>query len=400
MNVASIDGLRAGTYLQSAQERVVHGLPAADVVRAEAERLQARRVFVTSSASLARMSHGPLQRVQAALGERLAGSFTGFRAHSPRDDVIAAAGAARAAQADLLVAVGGGSVIDGTKATLLCLWHGVQSADELEAYRFPAGPATRPIQPPADAVRMLAVSTTLSASDFTAVAGVTDTATRAKQGFTHPWLAPRVAVLDPDCTVDTPLPLLLSTGMRSVDHAVEGWCSSRAHPMGESHARLGAQLLFEALPAIAGDPSNRAARAKAQLGMWQAMLGCSTGAGTGASHGIGYALGATFDVPHGHTSCVLLPAVLRFNAAVNGARQQALAAALGRPDDPLADIVAGLVRTLGLPGSLAELSVGPAHWPDIAARALVYEQVQVNPRPLTSADDVMQILHDAAGAAN
>jgi maleylacetate reductase len=105
-------------------------------------------------------------------------------------------------------------------------------------------------------------------------------------------------------------------------------------------------------------------------------------------------------VPHGHTSCVLLPAVLRFNAAVNGARQQALAAALGRPDDPLADIVAGLVRTLGLPGSLAELSVGPAHWPDIAARALVYEQVQVNPRPLTSADDVMQILHDAGGVAN
>ena len=83
-----VDAGRAGTVLLTAQERVRFGKPAAQAVRAEVERLGAQRVFVTSGASLARLSDGPLQRIEAALGPRLAGRFVGVRAHSPRDDVI------------------------------------------------------------------------------------------------------------------------------------------------------------------------------------------------------------------------------------------------------------------------------------------------------------------------
>src|SRR5215471_17712213 len=90
-----IDTARGGIVLLSAQERVVLGVPAAQAVLAEAERVGARRVFITSGASLSRVGDGPLQRIAAALGSRFAGRFVGMRAHSPRDDVVAAARAAR-----------------------------------------------------------------------------------------------------------------------------------------------------------------------------------------------------------------------------------------------------------------------------------------------------------------
>ena len=385
-----VDTSRGGTVLLSAQERVVFGQPAAQAVRTEVERTGAKRVFVTSGASLSRAADGPLQRIEAALGDRLAGRFVGMRAHSPRDDVVAAARAARDAGADLLVAVGGGSVIDATKAMLMCLWHGLFDTPAMEPYRQGTGAARAVIDSGTSSLRMMAVSTTLSAAEFTSTAGVSDAHT--KQSFRHRLFVPRVAVLDPAATLHTPLPLLLATGMRAVDHAIESYCAPNVHAIGEAHALLGLALLAQALPAIARDPQALAPRQQAQMGMWQAILGSATGAGTGASHGIGYALGATFDVAHGHTSCVMLPAVLAYNEPVNGDRQAVLAAQMGRAGEPLSRVVAELVRTLGLPGSLHELGIGDEYLKDIARRALDYEPVQRNPRPLRSAEDVMEIL--------
>ena len=106
----------SGTFHITAHERIVFGTPAGEAVVAEAERIGARRVFVTSTRSLAQKENGPLQRIEKALGARHVGTYATIRSHSPREDVVAGAKAARAAKADLLVAVGGGSVIDATKA--------------------------------------------------------------------------------------------------------------------------------------------------------------------------------------------------------------------------------------------------------------------------------------------
>jgi maleylacetate reductase len=130
--------------------------------------------------------------------------------------------------------------------------------------------------------------------------------------------------------------------------------------------------------------------------MWQAIAGSVAGARPGASHGIGYALGATFDIAHGHTSCVMLPAVLRWNAAVNADRQRLLSESVGQPDVPAADLVAALVAQLGLPGSLRDVGVGREHFADIAKRALVYVNLRDNPRPITRIEEVTAILELAA----
>ncbi|MGH8185137.1 MAG: iron-containing alcohol dehydrogenase, partial [Steroidobacteraceae bacterium] len=104
--------LRSGSFTVQAQERIVFGEPADSAARSEAERYSAKRIFVISTRSLDRVADGPLQRIVAALETRCVGTFAAIRAHTPREDVVAAARAARDARADLLVAVGGGVHLD------------------------------------------------------------------------------------------------------------------------------------------------------------------------------------------------------------------------------------------------------------------------------------------------
>jgi maleylacetate reductase len=386
-------GLTAGAFNITAHERILFGRPAGEAVVAEAERTGAARVFVTSTRSLAQKENGPLQRIEQALGARHVGTFATIRAHSPREDVVAGAAQARAARADLLVAVGGGSVIDATKGMLLCLWAGLDSPEAMEPYcvGFDRSKSSA-VALPADPIRMVAVSTTLSASEFTENAGITQSATNTKQSFRHRLFAPRAVILDPAATLDTPDWLLFCTGIRAVDHAVETYCNARATPATEALSLQGLKLLAQALPAIKWAPRDLAPRLEAQFGMWQAIAAAASGVPTGASHGIGYALGATFGVAHGHTSCVMLPAVLKWNAAVNGERQQALSDAMGHPDRAASDLVKALVAGLDQPVTLRGVGLKRENLPELAERALAYQPVQLNPRPIRTAADVMEIL--------
>ncbi len=393
MSDTTAAGLKAATFSVTAHDRIMFGTPAGEAVLAEAERYGAKRIFVTSTRSLAQKNDGPLQRLERALGSLHAGTYATIKSHSPREDVVAGANAARAAKADLLVAVGGGSVIDATKAMQLCLWMGIETPDAMEPYcvgfeRTKLSPVTAP----ADAVRMISVSTTLSASEFTENAGITQSKTNTKQSFKHRLFAPRTVVLDPAATLDTPDWLLFCTGIRSVDHAVENYCNERASLATEALSLQGLKLLSRALPAIKRSPRDLAPRLEAQIGMWQAIAPSASGVPTGASHGIGYALGATFGVPHGHTSCVMLPAVLQWNAAVNGDRQKALAEAMGAPGRPTSELVKELIAGLDQPVTLRGVGIKRENLDEIARRALAYHPVQVNPRPIKTEADVKEIL--------
>jgi maleylacetate reductase len=386
-------GLKPGSFNITAHERILWGRPAAEAVLEEADRYGAQRIFVTSTRSLTQKQDGPLQRLERALGSRHVGTYASISSHSPREDVVAGAAQARAAKADLLVAVGGGSVIDASKAMQLCLWLDLDSVDAMEPYcvGFERHKSIAPPLPAAP-IRMLSVSTTLSASEFTENAGITQSRTNTKQSFRHRLFAPRTIVLDPAATLDTPDWLLFATGIRSVDHAVENYCNSRASLATEALSLQGLKLLYRALPAIKRDPNALAPRQEAQLGMWQAIAASASGVPTGASHGIGYALGAGFGVAHGHTSCVMLPAVLTWNAAVNGERQRDLSAAMGAPGRSAGALIKELVASLEQPVSLRAVGIKRENLDELAQRALSYQPVQLNPRPIKTVDDVKQIL--------
>jgi maleylacetate reductase len=380
-------------------ERVVYGKPAGPALRAEAERLGAHRVFVTTSKSVAQSAL--LAEVIRELGDRYAGVYAGITAHSPRPCVIEGAALARGAKADLIVAVGGGSVIDATKVMLIALWQGAATIDDLDLYRAGrpkegAAPPSEAITPPANAVRMIAVPTTLSAAEFNAFAGVSDPRKGIKESFGHRLIVPRVIVLDPAATLATPMDLMLSTGLKAVDHAVERLCSQQANPFAIGTSTEALKLLARALPAHKAKPDDLETRMDLQFGMWLSIGAGTSGVGVGASHGIGHVLGAACHVPHGHTSCVMLPSVLRWNLPANGERQKRVSEAFGKPEEAAADLVAGLVASLGLPQRLRDVGVGKDRFREIAEKSMHDRAVLNNPRPIKGPAEVMEILELAA----
>jgi maleylacetate reductase len=383
--------MRTGTHRYFQQERVIYGKPAAAAVAEEVQALGARRVFITTTRSLGG-ENALAAAIARGLGERHAGTYAGITAHSPRDSVIAGAAQARGGDADLLVAVGGGSVIDATKVMQLCLWHGLTKVDALDAHRTRAGDPSR--RPPGmeKAIRMIAVPTTYSAAEFTYFAGVSDTRRNVKESFGHPLFVPQVVVLDPAATASTPLTLLLSTGMKAVDHAVERLSMLEPVPFSDATAGEALQLLGAALPAIKQAPDALEPRLQGQLGMWLSITGAASGVATAASHAIGHTLGGSYGVPHGITSCVTLPAVLRWNAPVNAARQRRVSALLGGPDEPASALVAALVKSLGLPGTLREIGIKREDFRAIAEHTMHDPPVRANPRPIKTADDIVEIL--------
>jgi maleylacetate reductase len=144
----------------------------------------------------------------------------------------------------------------------------------------------------APTVRQISVPTTLSGGEFSAIAGVTDERTKVKELLRHPRIIPSAVILDPAITVHTPEWLWLSTGIRAVDHCVEGICSNEAHPYGDALALKGLALLSSGLPPVKADAKDLTARLDCQMGTWLSMGPLASGVPMGASHGIGYVLGA------------------------------------------------------------------------------------------------------------
>ena len=117
-------------------------------------------------------------------------------------------------------------------------------------------------------------------------------------------------------------------------------------------------LLARGLPGVKADPSDLQARLDCQMGTWLSMGPLAGGVPMGASHGIGYVIGALFDIPHGHTSCVMLPAVMRWNKSANAERQALVAAAMDHPGEDAADVLDAFIAGLGMPRSLGAVNVG------------------------------------------
>ncbi len=388
--------MKPGIYRTPDTDRVIYGTPFPEALAAEMDRLEARAVFVLASGTLARQTD-TLERVRTVLGNRLAGVYSGIGAHTPRADVVAAANEARAAKADLLVTAGGGSVTDAAKMVGLCLGNDVTEAAQLDAFAASIAPdgSTRrpPTAPPG--VRAVAIPTTLSAGEYSWFAGCTDTARQVKQSYGHPLMVPRSVILDPALTRFTPEWLFLSTGIRAVDHAVEDVCSPQAQPFSDGASLHALRLLGHGLRAVKQDPADIEARLACQLGAWMSMIGSQNGVPKGASHGIGHVLGGTAGVPHGYTSCVMLPVVLRYNEEVNADRQAWVSEALGQPGRAAGDVVAELIAALGLPGRLRDLGVREDQLDRIAEESMHDRWVHTNPRRIEGPGTVRRLL-DAA----
>jgi maleylacetate reductase len=241
-------------------------------------------------------------------------------------------------------------------------------------------------------VRQISVPTTIAGGEFSATAGVTNEKTQVKEALRQPLTMPRAVILDPWLSLHTPEWLWLSTGIRAVDHCVEGICANESQPYGDAQALQGLSMLARALPRVKADSKDIDARMDCQIGTWLSTGPLTSGVPMGASHGIGYVLGAVFGVPHGHTSCVMLPSVMRWNKPVNAERQALVAAAMGHPGEDAGDVLDTFIRNLGMPRSLREVKVGPEHFDRIAQAAMGTPWVPRNPRKIEGPAQVREIL--------
>lgn len=384
--------MHKGRVVFGAMDEVVFGTAAAEAVVGQMDRLGTSRAFLMVSGTLNRRTD-EIEKIRKALGSRYAATFDAMPPHTPREAVMAAAEQARAANADLIVTVGGGSITDGAKAVQLCLANNISTAEDIDKIRANKGVAPDMTAP---TVRQISVPTTIAGGEFSAIAGVTNARTKVKEMLRHELVMPRAAILDPAVTVHTPQWLWLSTGIRAVDHCVEGLCSREAHPYADAQAVRGLSMLAQALPRVKADAHDLDARMDCQIGTWLSMGPLSSGVPMGASHGIGYVLGAVFDVPHGFTSCVMLPSVMRWNKSVNAARQALVSAAMGQPGEDAADVLDDFIRGLGMPRSLQDVRIGPEHFDRIAEQAMATPWIPRNPRKIDTSAQVREILLLAA----
>lgn len=237
--------------------------------------------------------------------------------HAPVAEVEAGVETVRGA--DAIVSFGGGSVIDAAKIISLKL----------------------------GALPHTAVPTTLSVAELAAGAGFTNEA-GDKAGMRDPRLMVDTVIYDPELTLWTPLELWLSTGIRALDHAVEGFLAEGEHPFNDVMALEAIGRLFSSLPRAKAAPSDLGVRSENQLAAWFSFTLPGASA-AGLSHVMGKQIGARHGIPHGVTSCLLLPHVMRYLARSMAERMASL---------PTPDAVQELIASLELPQHIAAYGIG------------------------------------------
>ena len=371
------------TYTYSPLDRVIWDTQATDAILNEVERLNVDKVYIVASSTLSKKTD-EISKIKNILGNKFVGLFDSCIQHSPLENVIDCVKSVQEKNPDIIITVGGGTPIDTVKVVQLCHSLEINTVADLKKI-------SNKHQNKASKIRQIAVPTTLSGGEYSIIGGAMDTKTQLKERYTGNDICPQVVILDPSLTLHTPDWLWLSTAIRSVDHAVEGLCSSSTNPLMPPMALNSLQLFARSLRETFKDREDIFSRSLSQKAVW--MIAKNLGnTSMGVSHGIGYLLGSIGSVPHGYTSCVMLPAVLKWNESFNKEKQKWISNALGRPKLSAAEAVGELVSDLGLPTTLGEVGIKDDQWDKIADYGLKHPTVLSNPRPITKKDDIIEIL--------
>ena len=357
-------------------QRLHFGEGALDVVPEILRELGGRRVMLVTTSGRLRSEAG--QRLSKRLGRSLASTFEGTRSHVPTSVVQSAVRQASADAVDFLVSFGGGSCADLGKA--VCFFTEQAAGTPGASY------ADRPALP------HVAIPTTYSGAELTPFFGMTDEATRQKNGAGGPTIAPIAAVYDPVVTIDTPPEVSAQTGMNALAHGVECAYSPTRTPEAEAVALACIAGVADALPRVVDDPADLDART-AMLSA--AALGgrALQNATMGVHHGLAQLVGGRTGMAHGLANAVLLSHALRFNAASVPEAAWRIGRALGDEDDA-AGAVDRLRERLGLPGHLSDCGMDDDDLDAIVRQSQGNRNVANNPRPVDE-DDARAILEAA-----
>ena len=371
---------------------MVFGLNSLAEAGFSAARLGAQRPFVVTDPGV--IAAGWVSEVVGYL--RDAGLSPGIWAGvtpNPKDHEVAAGyDEYLAFGGDVIIGIGGGSCLDAAKGIAILTGNGGSIVDYAGVDRV-----TRPIPP-----LLMIPSTAGTGSDVSQFCIITDTANAVKVTIMGRALVPEISLTDPRLLTTMPQDLAAATGLDALTHAVESYVSLGHNPLADGHALSAARLVNAALQRSVDRPDDlRAGLCMAQASL-EAGLAFSN-AILGATHAMSHQVGGLLDLPHGVVNGVLLPHVIRYNAAEVPERFAQLAAAMGLevdgvPDDVAAEMLAEHVQCLanrvGAPLRLSELGVTPADVDRLATTALNDACLTTNPRP-ASFQDIAAIFRQA-----
>ena len=302
---------------------------------------------------------------------------------NPRDDEIAAGKAQyRAGGHDGIIAIGGGSGMDGGKALALCANNDL----DLWAFEYEQSPpemARHPAFPP-----LITIPTTAgTGAETESTAMITDTVRKMKWCIWHADLKPAFAVLDPEITLGLPVKLTAWTGVDAMVHAIEAYCVPGFNPLCDGLALEGLRLVGRWLPVAVAEPSNLEARGAMLAG--SCLSGIAFLKGLGLVHAISHMVGAEYDTQHGLTNAVVLPAALRHNAPALADKIEPLSQAMGLRDTSFEAFYAHvcvILDQVGIPKTLTDIGVPSDCAARIADKALQDSAAGTNACALTAQD--------------
>lgn len=315
--------------------------------------------------------------------------YDGIKPNPTIENVTAGVDACKAAGADVIVAVGGGSPIDTSKAIATIItnpeFSDVRSLEGLAPTKNPCLP-------------IIAVTTTSgTAAEVTINYVITDVEKNRKFVCVDPHDIPIVAIVDPDMSASMPTGLCAATGMDALVHAVEGYITKGAWELTDMLHLKAIEIIGRSLrSAVAGDYAGREAMS---LGQYIAGMGFSN-VGLGIVHSMAHPLSAVYDIPHGKACAMLLTAVLKFNAPATGEKYREIARVMGVPNvdamdeatyrQAAIDVIQKLADDVGIPKSLSEAGVKREDIPFLAESAFNDACTPGNPRDV-SLEDIIGI---------
>lgn len=332
------------------------------------------------------IASGPTERYVERL--KLGGAVTVLSDVPPEPDLPAferILAAAREAAPDLVVGVGGGSVMDVAKL-VAALWDGGHSLRDVAGPNMVAGRRTPLAQ----------VATTAGTGSEAGIrALVTDPETKSKIAVESPHLLADIAILDPELTYSVPPAVTAATGIDAMAHCVEAFTNLRAHDLIDGYARMGFNLVGQYLRRAVENGTDTEARAGMMLASYYGGL-CLGPVNTAAGHALAYPLGTRLSLSHGLANAIIFPHVLAFNEPVRPEKTAEVAQALGlHGDNDLLSAAHGFCEDLGVEMRLSAHGADRAEFLDWARDAhAIRRLMDNNPREM-SPDDVARI-YDAA----
>ena len=382
-------------YLFGGHERVYHDADSITCLPDVMSNYGYKRAFIICSRSL-KQKTDYIKNLVSSLGDHCVGVTDKVGEHAPMLNVVDAAIAARETKADVIVAIGGGSVMDLSKLVQLCLTEECYDKDSLlklqshmandgKTFTY-AGSGKQP------AIKQIFLPTTMATAEWTPASTPVNEDTKQKPLYIVKEGSPETTIYDPELMALTPDHLLFATAVRGLDHALNTRCAPVPHPLTNVLMENAIALFIANLPKVKADKHDREAMNNCCLATWYAGMG-QMSVTHGFSHFMVHVLAPHCDLGHSEVAAVLMLANAKWIEKEAADRHDPIKGLLSRKEDSFYSILMELLETLELPRTLDDLGVTEQQIEEVIPFALKHPLLAHNNlRPLDNADQLREVM--------